>query len=189
MRPRILTLCKFLLLAVSAASVGLSCGHTPPQDKPLATTSIPPSTPKLTVASRDFTAGAPLPSASVQSCPELQWANLPREAKALALIVEDPDAPGAQPFTHFLLANYPANQPALSSTQLKGALVGMNDAGTTGYYGPHPSKGSGVHHYHFEVFVLKQPLNLKPGFSRAELEAAMQGQVLASGEVVGTYGA
>ena len=56
-----------------------------------------------------------------------------------------------------------------------------------GHFGPHPPRDDGPHHYHFEVFCLDTPLNLRPGATRSEVMAAMAGHVLAKGELVGLY--
>lgn len=67
-------------------------------------------------------------------------------------------------------------------------VQGKNDFGRIGYNGPPcPPRGHGVHHYHFKVYALDTELKLEPGSSRKELEKAMEGHVIAWGEVVGLY--
>ena len=126
--------------------------------------------------------------------PPLRWTPV-EGAVAYALILEDPDAPSPRPFVHWLIWNIPAADTSLPEgvtaeprpPGLGGAIEGLNGAGGVGYHGPHPPAGSGVHHYHFQVFALDQPLELEPGADIDALRAAMDGHVLADGELVGTY--
>jgi Raf kinase inhibitor-like YbhB/YbcL family protein len=109
--------------------------------------------------------------------------------------MEDPDASRDPPFVHWVLYNLPPDlmslregvpaQPRLELPQ--GALQGVNDRGSLGYFGMRPPKGDPGHHYHVQVFALDAMLELPHGASRAQLLDAMQGHVLAQGEVVGTY--
>ncbi|HWA59770.1 MAG TPA: YbhB/YbcL family Raf kinase inhibitor-like protein [Caulobacteraceae bacterium] len=126
--------------------------------------------------------------------PALRWTARP-EAQSYALIVEDPDAKGPRPFVHWMIWNIPADMTALPDS-LPGeaqphaapdAVQGRNDAGTIGWYGPRPSAGTGLHHYHFQLFGLDGPLNLGPDARLADLEAAMKGHIVAQGELVGVY--
>ena len=69
-----------------------------------------------------------------------------------------------------------------------GALQGQNSwPKGIGYRGPAPPKGHGLHHYHFKLYALDAPLDLKPGVDKSALLAAIEGHVLAEGELVGTY--
>jgi len=126
--------------------------------------------------------------------PPLAWTSV-AGAKAYAIILEDPDAPGARPFVHWTIWNIPGNVTALpeglpTAGRLpapSGAVQGANDAGGTGYYGPRPP--SGVHHYRFEIFALGAALTLAPGATREALAGALRGHVLATGELKGTFAA
>jgi Raf kinase inhibitor-like YbhB/YbcL family protein len=126
--------------------------------------------------------------------PPVRW-NAVEGAAAYALIVEDPDAKQIKPFTHWLAWNIPATttelpeglQEQLRLTEPEGVLQGANDRGSPGYFGPRPPEGDPPHHYHFQVFALDKPLDLPPGADRNQLLSAMQGHVLAKGELVGTY--
>ena len=126
--------------------------------------------------------------------PPLRWTPV-EGARAYALIVEDPDAPSPKPFVHWLIWNIPAGTTTLPEgvpagpepVDVAGAGQGLNGAGQIGYHGPRPPPGSGVHHYHFQVFALDGPLSLAPGADITALAAAMSGHVLADGELVGTY--
>jgi Raf kinase inhibitor-like YbhB/YbcL family protein len=117
--------------------------------------------------------------------PAVKWSAAPG-AKAYALVIEDPDAPSPQPFTHWLVWNLPSTARAIAEgAPPAGAIQGRNGPGGQGYFGPHPP--SGTHHYHFEVFALTAPLTLPPGADRAALLRAMSGHVIASGQTVGLF--
>jgi hypothetical protein len=121
--------------------------------------------------------------------PPLAWANAPAKMAALVLIVEDPDAPGPVPFTHWVVANLPPQTSGLQegAVDLPAAAVqGRNDFGRVGYGGPSPPPGR-VHHYHFRVYAVDAMLNLGDAPDRAAVLAALAGHVLAWGELVGTY--
>jgi Raf kinase inhibitor-like YbhB/YbcL family protein len=128
--------------------------------------------------------------------PALRWTAVPN-AVSYAIIVEDPDAPGGAPFVHWLVWGIPGEatslpgrlppQPRLSTPQ--GAMQGRNDNGETGYFGPRPPRGTGAHHYHFQIFALDRALALGPDADVNALRAAMKGKVLADGELIGAFGA
>ena len=69
------------------------------------------------------------------------------------------------------------------------ASQGVNSSGSIGYFGMRPPYGSRPHHYHFQVFALDQMLDVPPSADRATVRAAMNGHVISSGEIVGTYAA
>jgi Raf kinase inhibitor-like YbhB/YbcL family protein len=120
------------------------------------------------------------------------FAGVPREAKSVVIMLEDPDA-ALKPTTHWLIANIPTNVAQLSGNQPKtdalssGDVQGGNITGKIGYYGPHPPAADKPHNYHFQVFALNTMLNLPVGFNRQALLDAMRGHVIAEGEIVGTY--
>ncbi len=126
--------------------------------------------------------------------PPLAWARV-AGARTYAVILEDPDAPGPRPFVHWTIWNIPGDLTALPEglppgVRLQvptGAMQGANDAGGTGYFGPKPP--SGVHRYRFQVFALDAPLNLPAGAGRSALSTAMNGHVVARGELAGTFAA
>jgi Raf kinase inhibitor-like YbhB/YbcL family protein len=70
---------------------------------------------------------------------------------------------------------------------LGGAVQGRNTWGRTGYDGPAPPKGHGVHHYHFKLYALDAALNAPAGIEKDALLKLMTGHVIAEGEVIGTY--
>ncbi|TMR90993.1 YbhB/YbcL family Raf kinase inhibitor-like protein [Nonomuraea basaltis] len=119
--------------------------------------------------------------------PHLRWADVPDGTAELALLCEDPDAPSGT-FTHWLVAGIPPDTTELDAgAELKGFVVGRNDFGTPGYGGPHPPPGDN-HRYFFRLYAVSEPTGLADGFSPADLQRALEGKVLASGTLVGTFG-
>jgi len=124
--------------------------------------------------------------------PPLAWTPV-TGARTYAIILDDPDASDPRPFVHWLVWNIPGNvtalpqglPPAARVADPPGAVQGRNDRDEIGYFGPRPP--SGVHHYHFRVFALDATLWVAPGADRAALSAAMNGHVLAAGELVATF--
>ncbi|KUO86773.1 MAG: phosphatidylethanolamine-binding protein [Thermoproteus sp. JCHS_4] len=124
--------------------------------------------------------------------PPLAISGVPPEAKALALLMEDPDAPIGV-FTHWILYDV---QPSLKELpeavprrpEVAGlGLQGVNDFGRVGYGGPCPPRGHGPHRYFFRLYALSAPLGLGPKASRGDFLKALQGKVLAQAEYMGTY--
>lgn len=114
--------------------------------------------------------------------PRLQFHGVPKEAKSLVLIVDDPDAPGGV-FTHWLAWNIDPGTTQISEKSAPaGAIEGTNDFGQRGYGGPCPP--SGTHRYYFRVFALDQKLDLKSGSKRPALDRALQDHLLAHGELM-----
>jgi Raf kinase inhibitor-like YbhB/YbcL family protein len=126
--------------------------------------------------------------------PPLAWAGVPANTKSLVLIVDDPDAPDpAAPkmtWVHWLLYNIPPDTPGLpegvaAKDLPAGTRQGINDWQRTGYGGPCPSIGR--HRYFHKLYALDVALpDLKPP-TRAALEKAMQGHILAHAELIGVY--
>jgi len=112
------------------------------------------------------------------SKPPISIANVPPSAKSLALIVDDPDAPGGH-FTHWVVWNIP---PASRTGQ---GVEGRNSYGKNGW-GP-PCPPSGQHHYVFDLYALDTMLDLPPDKGRDDLEKAMGGHVIAQTELTGRY--
>jgi Raf kinase inhibitor-like YbhB/YbcL family protein len=114
--------------------------------------------------------------------PSLQIQGIPASAKHLAVIVDDPDAPGGT-WVHWLAWNLPVSEIIPEHTKL--GAEGRNDFGRHQYNGPCPP--SGTHHYHFKVYALDDTLYLPLSSNKAELERAMAGHILAFGELIGRY--
>ncbi|HEX4711433.1 YbhB/YbcL family Raf kinase inhibitor-like protein [Phenylobacterium sp.] len=125
--------------------------------------------------------------------PPLSWTAVP-DAKAWAVIVEDPDARQARPFVHWMIWNIPGEAtglleglPAEPLITPQGAIQGRNSKNGYGYYGPGPPPGHGLHHYYFQVFALDNTLDMNSETSLDELLSALKGRTLASGGMVATY--
>jgi len=145
-----------------------------------------------------FTNGADIPSQYTcedrDISPELRWSGVPANAKSLALIVDDPDAPDPKApkkvFVHWVLYNIPVDSKglpeAVTADKLpQGTKQGMNDWHRVGWGGPCPPIGK--HRYFFKLFALDTVLEpLTPG-TKTQLETAMQGHILDQATLFGTY--
>jgi Raf kinase inhibitor-like YbhB/YbcL family protein len=124
--------------------------------------------------------------------PQLNWSGAPATTKSFALIVDDPDAP-AGTWVHWVLYNLPPDTKELPEGVEKqekldnGAVQGRNDFRKTGYGGPCPPAGK-PHHYFFKLYALDTRLDLKPSASKQDIERAMQGHIVAQGQLIGTFG-
>jgi Raf kinase inhibitor-like YbhB/YbcL family protein len=81
----------------------------------------------------------------------------------------------------------PANLRGFPEGSTQGAVEGTNDAGRTGYSGPMPPVGGGIHHYHFRIYALDAELGAAAGLTKDQLLGIMEGHILAEGELIGTY--
>jgi len=114
--------------------------------------------------------------------------------KSLAILVVDPDAPGGGGFVHWLAWNMelvkliPEKIPKTPTVTFPlRAVQGTNSFGKIGYNGPCPPRGQ-THRYFFKLYGLDAVLSLKPGATKDQLAAAMQGHVVQYGETMVTYG-
>lgn len=149
----------------------------------------------IQITSSAFAEGQPIPAKYTcddkDVSPPLQWTNVPPTAKSLALISDDPDAPVGT-WVHWVLYNLPTTTAGLSegvpkSPELSnGAKQGMTDFRRIGYGGPCPPPGK-PHRYFFKLYALDTVLDLKPGATKKDLLKAMEGHVLAEGQLMGTY--
>jgi len=122
--------------------------------------------------------------------PPLEWSGVPKSAKTIAIIAEDPDAPSGT-WVHWVLYNLSAdglglieNTPQTETLQGSG-VQGKNDFDKIGYGGPCPP--SGTHRYFFKFYALDSELPLKPGATKAEVEKAMEGHIVGQAQLMGTY--
>lgn len=143
------------------------------------------------VESPSFKAGGAIPKRFTGEgedvSPALRWSGLPEGTREIAVICDDPDAPTPNPWVHWVLYRIPPESAGLDEGDTGGAVAGRNDFGRTGYGGPLPPRGHGVHHYHFKVYALDTETDLPPGATKEELLEAIEGHILAAGELVGTY--
>lgn len=122
--------------------------------------------------------------------PSLAWQAVPAQARTLALICDDPDAPG-RTWVHWVLYNLPADTKGLIENVPKqgalpgGGVQGTNDFHKLGYDGPCPP--GGTHRYYFKLYALDTELALEPGATKDQLLEAMKGHVLAEGQLMGKY--
>lgn len=122
--------------------------------------------------------------------PPLVWTSGPEKTKTFALICDDPDAP-RDTWVHWVLFNLPADiielrENVLPERELKsGTKQGMNDFRKIGYGGPCPP--GGTHRYYFKLYALDTKINLDAGATKSELLKAMEGHILAEGQLMGRY--
>jgi hypothetical protein len=149
----------------------------------------------LQITSTTFAEGQPIPQKYTcqgsDISPSLAWTNTPANTKSFALIADDPDAPVGT-WVHWVLYDLPANATGLPENVAKtqtisnGAKQGMNTWPRLGYGGPCPPPGK-PHRYFFKLYALDTMLGLKPGLTKKDLLKAMEGHVLAEGQLMGTY--
>jgi len=148
------------------------------------------------LTSAAFKDGAPIPGKYTcdggDVSPPLTWSGAPAGTRSVALIADDPDAPGGT-WVHWVLYNLPAevselpeNIAKVESLDLGGARQGRNDFRRPGYGGPCPPPGP-AHRYFFKLYALDAPLTLKPGAQKKDVDAAMEGHVLGTAQLIGTY--
>ena len=124
--------------------------------------------------------------------PALAWTGAPNSTQSFALIADDPDAPVGT-WVHWVLYDLPGNTKGLEEGVEKqeqlsnGARQGRNDFRKIGYGGPCPPPGR-PHRYYFKLYAVDKKLDLKAGATKAEVESAMKGHVVAQGELMGRYG-
>ncbi|PLX29059.1 YbhB/YbcL family Raf kinase inhibitor-like protein [Candidatus Parcubacteria bacterium] len=117
--------------------------------------------------------------------PSLTISGVTKDAKSLALVVDDPDAPGGT-WVHWLVWNIDPSTTEISENSIPtNALQGLNSSGMTRYEGMCPP--SGTHRYYFKLYALDTELSVSNGSSAADLEKAMEGHVLEEVELMGTY--
>jgi len=155
----------------------------------------------MTITSPAFDSGQRIPThytgEGQDVSPPLQWSDPPDGVKQFALIVDDPDAPTAEPWVHWVIYSLPPNLTSLPEavprdaqlTDPPGAMQGLNSwpSNNVGYRGPMPPPGHGMHHYYFTLYALDQALDLEPRMTKAELLRAIDGHVLETAELIGTY--
>jgi len=152
----------------------------------------------FTLKSNAFTNGGEIPTKYTcegeDIAPDLQWQGVPENAKNLVLIVDDPDAPDPDApkmtWVHWVLYNMPPDTTELpegtSSQDLpSGTGEGLNDWKRTGYGGPCPPIGR--HRYFHKLYALDAVLKTMNTPTKAQVEEAMKGHVIAKAELMGTY--
>jgi Raf kinase inhibitor-like YbhB/YbcL family protein len=148
----------------------------------------------IQLTSSAFNNGDPIPARHARRgdniSPALAWSGAPSGTQSFALIVDDPDAPG-RTWVHWVVydlsgGNTDLPEGVTSNDDLPGdAVQGRNDWGESGYGGPQPP--SGTHRYFFKLYALDTMLTLSPGATKDALLKAMEGHILAQGQLMGTH--
>ena len=152
----------------------------------LVNNTIPTAYRQLVLSSKAFANEDWIPS--IYTCdglnvnPSISISKIPAETKSLAIIMEDPDVSG-ESFCHWVTWNLPVTN-YIMENEGRGAQ-GINDFRRNHYYGPCPGKG--IEHYVFRVFALDAIINMPLFAGRKELEKAMEGHIVAIGEITGKY--
>lgn len=140
----------------------------------------------LSLSSSAFGPGTAIPDgftcAGAGRSPPLSVSGVPEAAETLALVVDDPDAPGDHPFVHWLCWNLPADVGAIPAGVPRGERVpslgdaaqGTNSAGTVGYAAPCPPEGDPPHTYRFMLYALDTALSIDPGTKRGPVDEAIE---------------
>ncbi|MEF8788378.1 MAG: YbhB/YbcL family Raf kinase inhibitor-like protein, partial [Planctomycetota bacterium] len=179
---------KALRIAAVAALTALAaagCGGNGPADAPSGRKQrpAPPSQMEgtLELISPAFRDGAEIPTRYTcdgdDVSPPLEISGVPDEAASLALVVDDPDAPG-RTFVHWVAWNIPPDTSELPEGKLPAGREGTNSFGETGYGGPCPPEGDGPHTYRFKLHALDAKLDLEAGAGADALYDAMDGHIL-----------
>ena len=148
----------------------------------------------LVITSSAFSEGQAIPTRYTcdgpDVSPDLAWSGVPAAAASLALICDDPDAPMGT-WVHWVMFNIPADAKGLTTETPpdaaleNGACHGINDFRKLGYGGPCPP--GGTHRYFFKLYALDIRLELDSGITKDRLLEAMEGHILAEGQLMGTY--
>lgn len=123
--------------------------------------------------------------------PALSWTDPPSGTRSLAIIADDPDAPGGI-WVHWVLYDLPPETRQLPEGVAKdpqlpnGAQQGRNDFGKIGYNGPCPPRGA-THRYFFKLYALNARTGLRTGATKAELERAIKGHIVAQAQLIGKF--
>ncbi|MFC4295762.1 YbhB/YbcL family Raf kinase inhibitor-like protein [Novosphingobium tardum] len=118
--------------------------------------------------------------------PPLAWTDPPAGTEGLVLLVEDPDAPGAEPFVHLLGWGMEPEAGEILEGE-DPPVVGRNSLELDAWLAPDPPAGHGPHDYVFQLFALDIPMELAPGSDRDAILDEMEGQILAVAVLTGTY--
>lgn len=119
--------------------------------------------------------------------PELRIEGVPKEAKSLVLIMDDPDAikPAGKVWDHWIIFNIPVNTKIIPEGKEPEGIHGLGTSNNLKYHGPCPPDGQ--HAYIFKLYALDNNLGLEEGSTKQQVEKAMQGHILAQTKLVGLY--
>ena len=142
----------------------------------------------LHVSSFAFNKNGPIPKQ--HTCqgedinPPLRIDDIPEAAQVLAIILDDPDAPGGT-FTHWMVWDMPPRPNIEEGSEPEGT-TGRNDFGEHNYRGPCPPSGE-EHRYFFRVYALDSRVDLDPGSTKEALVNLLNEKTIGYGELMGTY--
>jgi Raf kinase inhibitor-like YbhB/YbcL family protein len=174
-----------IILAVLCLTVMFPTGCRSPESSPVVNT--------LSLSSTAFSDGGVIPDKYTcqgeDISPPLLWDKPPAGTRSLALIVDDLDT--SNKFTHWVIFNIPPDASELPESLTAGSTVagfreGKNDFVKVGYGGPCPPSGK-AHRYRFTFYALDTTLSLEAGATKGQVLDAMEGHILAQGQLIGTY--
>lgn len=145
----------------------------------------------LTITSPNFENNGLIPSKytcdGANTSPGLKIEGTPEEAKSLVIIMDDPDAikPAGRVWDHWIVFNIPPTTTEIPEGEEPEGIHGLGTSGNKDYNGPCPPDAE--HRYFFKVFALDTELDLAEGATKSDVEGAMEGHILAKGELVGRY--
>lgn len=190
-----------IVISVGAALLlGFARRSDPDRHGQADTNTVPQSLPtqkevmgNLSLVSASFTEGGVIPlkhtcdGANIN--PPLIISGVPKEAKSLALIMDDPDVPkDRRPdglFVHWVRFNIPSDTMGITEGEEPAGIAGAGTSGDKVYRGPCPPDRE--HRYFFKLYALDTELTLPEGSTKEEVEAAMEGHIMARGELMGRY--
>ena len=155
----------------------------------------------IELTSTAFAQGQPIPKEytgeGADVSPPISWSGLPEGTPELVLICDDPDAPTAEPWVHWVIYKIPVAMAGLPEgierrarlKQPAGVLQGKNSwpSQNVGYRGPMPPPGHGTHRYFFRLYALEARLVISPGVDKKSLLEEIKDHVLEEGQLMGTY--
>ena len=156
---------------------------------------LPAQEGNMQLTSPDFTHGGEIPAQFTcqgkDLAPALHWQDVPKSAKSLVLIVDDPDAPDPQApkmtWVHEVMVDVPPSATGLAQGHAlpSGARFGLNDWKKPAWGGPCPPIGR--HRYYFKLYAVDVALSLPPRPTKPDVLAAMKGHIVAETVLMGTY--
>ena len=177
-------LTRLATLVLASTLLAAGCGGGDDAEEPA--TDVAES---ITVTSSAFDADAPIPTQ--YTCdgdavsPPLAWDGLPGDAKATALVVDDPDAPGGT-YVHWIVLDIAPSTTSVDEGSVPADGVQATNSNGDAAYAP-PCPPSGTHHYRFTVYALDGPTGLSEGAGTDDALAAIDDHAVARGRLIGTY--
>jgi Raf kinase inhibitor-like YbhB/YbcL family protein len=184
------TLCGVKAQVAAAALTFLAltgCGNNSAGQGPSSTSPKATGADSLTITSPAFSDGGPIPVPFTchgdNMTPPLQW-SAPSDAASLALVVDDPDAPGGS-YVHWVVTDIDGSGTTTAGQTPDGHSL-TNSTGKDGYFGPCPPAGSGTHHYRFTLYALGSAPELPPGATGLAAAQAIADNASAQARWTGT---